>query len=380
MIISKKSKTLVTIPQSNPGAFFEEHRDEVTAAMTRVMDSGWYILGSEVASFERRFAQMFGLGGAVGVGSGTDALIIALRALGVGPGDLVATVSHTAVATVAAIEQVGALPVLVDIASDTYNMDPESLDRTLSVRRPRPIKAVIPVHLYGNPANIPVLLQIARQYGACVIEDCAQSHGAMLGDSYTGSMADAATFSFYPTKNLGALGDGGMMTSRDPGCIERARMVREYGWKQRYISEFSGMNTRLDELQAAILLVRLKYLKSGNERRAAIAAAYSESLADTGLKLPITKMGGTHVYHQYVVQHPDRDRLQARLKENGIATNIHYPVPVHRQPAYAGRVEVDPDGLKNTEDVATQILSLPIFPELSDIAVSTVVDAIRSLI
>lgn len=364
------------IPQARPGAFFDEHRDEALAAITRVMDSGWYILGREVQAFENEFAQHFGFGAAAGVGNGTDAIALALRALGVGPGDLVATVAHTAIATVAAIEMVDAIPILIDIDPVTYTMDPESLARTIDAHGP--IKAVIVVHLYGNIADMPSLLRLARQSSAYLIEDCAQAHGATLDGHFAGSMSDVAAFSFYPTKNLGALGDGGIVAAVDPAYIDRVRALREYGWQQRYISERSGINSRLDELQAAVLRIRLPYLHSANRRRVAIAAAYDKGLANTGLGLPASRAGVGHVYHQYVVRHPQRDAFQSRLKSKGIGTNIHYPIPAHRQPAYAGRIAIDPQGLQATDAVVSEILSLPIYPELSDEAVDMVIDAVRS--
>jgi dTDP-4-amino-4,6-dideoxygalactose transaminase len=376
--MSERISTLPNIPQMSPGAFFEEHRDEVMAAVARVVDSGWYILGREVGAFEQEFAKQFNFGGAAGVANGTDAIALALRTVGVGRGDRVATVSHTAVATVAAIEMVGASPVFVDITEDTYTMDPASLLRTLEALGP--IKAVIAVHLYGHPADLPAILAIANQFDVRVIEDCAQCHGAKLDGRFAGSVGDAATFSFYPTKNLGAVGDGGMVVAADPERIRRARILREYGWERRYISEVPGINSRLDELQAAILRVRLPYLDGGNQRRAAIAAAYDVGLANIGLTLPLQRSSSTHVYHQYVVRHPDRDRFRARLTDKGIGTNIHYPVPVHRQPAYAGRCVSDPNGLGTTDAVASQILSLPMYPELSDAMVATIVDTLRSLV
>jgi dTDP-4-amino-4,6-dideoxygalactose transaminase len=376
--MSEGISTLPNIPQMSPGAFFEEHRDEVMAAVARVVDSGWYILGREVEAFEQEFAKQFNFGGAAGVANGTDAIALALRSVGVGRGDRVATVSHTAVATVAAIEMVGASPVFVDITADTYTMDPASLLRTLEALGP--IKAVIAVHLYGHPADVPTILAIANQFDVRVIEDCAQCHGAKLDGRFAGSMGDAATFSFYPTKNLGALGDGGMVVAADPKRIRQARILREYGWERRYISDVPGINSRLDELQAAVLRVRLPYLDAGNQRRAAIAAAYDAGLANIGLTLPIQRSSATHVYHQYVVRHPDRDRFRARLKDKGIGTNIHYPVPVHRQPAYAGRCGSDPNGLGITDAVASQILSLPMYPEISDAMVATIVDTLRSLV
>jgi dTDP-4-amino-4,6-dideoxygalactose transaminase len=376
-------RPVTNIPQMSPGAFFEEHRQEVMDAVLRVLESGWYILGSEVQAFEEEFARHFDFGGAVGVANGTDAIALALRSLGIGPGDRVATVSHTAVATAAAIEMVGASPVFVDIDPATYTMDPDALAQTLESSQPvnaLPIKAVILVHLYGNPADVAAIHKVARRFGVKLIEDCAQSHGAKLDGRFVGSMADMATFSFYPTKNLGAFGDGGMVVAADSELIQRVRMLREYGWRRRYVSDVPGINSRLDELQAAILRVRLRYLDAGNRRRAAIAASYDAGLGHTGLVLPLKRAGATHVYHQYVVRHPDRDRLQDGLKKKGIGTNIHYPVPVHRQPAYAGRFDAAAGGLRRTDDVASQILSLPMYPELSDAMVENIIDAIRSLV
>jgi len=368
------AKVAPVISQMAPGAFFEAHREEVAAAMMRVVDSGWYILGKEVAAFEHEFADYFGFGGAVGVASGTDAIVLALRTLGIGFGDRVATVSHTAVATVAAIEIAGASPVFLDVTPNTYVLDPASLERTLN--EVDSIRAVIAVHLYGHPADIPAITSIAKAHSVFVIEDCSQAHGAKIDRFFAGGLADIGTFSFYPTKNLGALGDGGMVVFRHVEDIKRARSLREYGWERRYISEAPGMNTRLDEVQAAILRVRLPYLRAGNERRRQIAAAYDDGLRNVGLTLPLEQAGVTHVYHQYVVRHPDRNHFQRLLKERGVGTNIHYPVPVHLQPAYEKRCCTDPAGLGVTELVADEILSLPMYPELTDADVASVVDIV----
>jgi len=358
-----------------PGAFFESVKSETLAAMQRVIESGWYILGEEVQSFEREFCSHFHFAHSVGVANGTDALAIALRALGIGSGDRVATVSNTAVATVAAIEMAGARPVFVEIDATSYTMSSVSLARTLEAFDS--IKAVIAVHLYGHPADIPAIAEIARPLGVRLIEDCAQAHGAMLHGQFAGSMSDIATFSFYPTKSLGALGDGGMVVTSDPALAKRVRMLREYGWDRRYVSDFPGVNSRLDELQAAILRIRLPRLDAGNGRRAEIAARYDQGLADTGLTLPRTMAGANHVYHQYVIRHPERNRLRDRLQQKGVGTNIHYPMPVHLQPAYASRCEMDPCGLEITETYANEILSLPMYPELSQDEVDAVIDAVR---
>jgi dTDP-4-amino-4,6-dideoxygalactose transaminase len=359
----------------DPGAGYRAARPEIDAAIARVLASGWYILGRETAAFEREFAAEFGFGDAVGVASGTDALVLALRALGIGRGDRVATVSHTAVATVAAIELAGAEPVLADIDPASFTLDPAALEQSFEMV-PQ-IRAVIAVHLYGHPADMPAILEIARRHDAFVIEDCAQAHGATLGGIPVGGFGDLAAFSFYPTKNLGALGDGGAVATNSPELAGRLRTLREYGWRQRYVSDVPGMNSRLDEIQAAILRVRLTHLAPGNARRQAIAAAYRTGLAETGLALPPAAAAISHVYHQYVLRHPDRDRFQARLKGAGIGTNIHYPVPVHLQPAYRGRLRAT--AMTATEAAAREVLSLPMFPELDDACVARVIERVRAL-
>jgi dTDP-4-amino-4,6-dideoxygalactose transaminase len=337
-------------------------------------------------------------GHAVGVGSGTDALHLALRACGVGPGDRVFTVSHTAVATVAAIELAGATPVLVDIDPATFTMDPHRLEeavrtedegrktgdagsaaptvkRQTSVFRRR--SAIIPVHLYGHPADMSAILEIARRYDLWVIEDCAQAHGATIDGRKTGTFGDIAAFSFYPTKNLGALGDGGAVVTSDPALAEQTRLLREYGWRERYVSALPGLNSRLDELQAAILRVKLRYLDAENARRRVLAAEYDRLLADSSVRTLATRPDVSHVFHQYVIRSARRDALQAYLRSQGIGTLIHYPAPVHAQPAYAERLSIG-EGLPHTEAAAREILSLPMFPELSDEQAAEVAKAINA--
>jgi dTDP-4-amino-4,6-dideoxygalactose transaminase len=362
------------IPQTDPKAGYLAHKARIDAAIQRVLDSGWYILGREVEAFERAFAAYIGVSHAIGVANGTDALELALRACGVGPGDLVFTVSLTAVATVAAIELVGATPVLVDIDPVTYTLDPNCLEAALAHPLAGTPKAVIPVHLYGQPADMPAILELARRYGLYVIEDCAQSHGAVLAGRMTGAWGDIAAFSFYPTKNLGALGDGGMVVTANPELAERTRSLRQYGWRQRYISEIPGCNSRLDELQAAILRVKLMYLEAENVRRVALAARYTTALTDSGLALPTCREGAGHVYHQYVVCSRQRDALQAHLRARGIGTLVHYPRAVHQQPAYEGRVLIA-GSLPHSERTAAEVLSLPIYPELTDEQLDSVTEA-----
>ncbi len=373
------SEVQAAIPQSSPGSDYRAHRSEIDAAIARVLESGWYILGREVEAFEDEFAQYLGLAGAVGVANGTDALELALRAVDVGPGDAVFTVSHTAVATVAAIERAGATAVLLDVDEQTFNLDPARLHEALAVARlpagMRP-KAVVVVHLYGQPAAMPAIVAIARAAGLRVVEDCAQAHGARLEGRMIGTFGDVASFSFYPTKNLGALGDGGLVASDDPAVTAIVRELRQYGWRQRYISATTGMNSRLDELQAAILRVKLRHLDPGNDRRRAIAARYDATLRSAAVLTPTVAEGAEHVYHQYVVRATGRTDLIAALRDRDIATAIHYPVPVHQQPAYAERVVV-PHPLEVTERLAGEILSLPMFTGLTDADVDRVAAAIR---
>lgn len=348
------------IPQTDPRANYLAHKDEIDRAIARVLDRGRYILGPEVEAFEREFAAYLGVEHVIGVGSGTDALRLALESAGVRTGAVVATVSHTAVATVAAIELAGGIPLLIDIDPATFTIDCGLLEHAL---RTGHVNAIVPVHLYGQPANMHAMVELARRYSITIVEDCAQSHGASIGNRKTGTFGAAAAFSFYPTKNLGALGDGGAIATNDRAIAERARLLREYGWKERYVSVIPGMNTRLDELQAAILRVKLRHLDSGNARRREIAAAYTAGLSDSGVTLPARVEGTTHVYHQYVIRSKDRDALREKLAARGVGTLVHYPVPVHLQPAYA-RVERGP--LPETESAANEVLSLPMYPELAD--------------
>jgi dTDP-4-amino-4,6-dideoxygalactose transaminase len=369
----------ITVAAANPGAGYRAVKAEIDAAVARVLESGWYILGQEVRAFEAEFAAWLGCAAAIGCGNGTDALALALRSLGVGPGMSVVTVSHTAVATVAAIEMVGATPVLIDIEPQYYTMDPVELAAVLDhppVGGP-PIRAVIPVHLYGQPAALDPIIATCRRHGVPIVEDCAQAHGATIGDRKVGTFTEVATFSFYPTKNLGALGDGGMVATQNAELGAGIAARRQYGWRTHYISEAVGVNSRLDELQAAILRVKLQHLDAQNVRRQAIAAAYDEALRGTSLAPPARRDGAGHVFHLYVLRTPDRASLQARLRAAGIGTGIHYPSPVHLQPAYRERIAVGPSGCRATEIAAQQVLSLPIYPELTDEQVAQVCEALR---
>src|ERR1700731_4923462 len=370
--------TPVPIPQTDPRAAYLAQKSEIDAAIAQVLESGQYILGPVAERFESDFAAFLGLAHGIGCASGTDAIELALRACGIGAGDLVFTVSHTAVATVAAIERAGATAVLVDVDPGTYTMAPHELSRALQRPPPGRPAAVLPVHIYGQPAELSALSEVTRGHGLRLIEDCAQSHGAVYHGRATGSFGDVACFSFYPTKNLGALGDGGMVVTNDPALAAALREIREYGWRERYVSARAGINSRLDPIQAAILGVKLRSLEADNARRQVVAARYDTGLAELPLALPARRPHATHVFHQYVIRLAERDALRAALQAAGIGSGIHYPVPVHQQPAYSGRLACGPSGLGGTERAAPQILSLPIYPQISDEAVDRVIAEIRS--
>jgi dTDP-4-amino-4,6-dideoxygalactose transaminase len=357
----------------NPRASYHACKKEIDEAITRVMESGRYILGQEVAAFEQEFSAYIGVQYGIGVGSGTEALQVALQACGVKPGDEVITVSHTAVATVAAIQLCGARPVLVDIDPHTFVIDANQIERAVTSRT----KVIIPVHLYGNVSDMKSIQSIADRHGLRIVEDCAQSHGATYGGRKSGAWGNLAAFSFYPTKNLGALGDAGMVVTNDPEMSDRVRLLREYGWRQRYVSEIPGLNSRLDELQAAILRVKLKHLDQWNEERRKKANIYTERLAPLGIICPSEGLGVKHVYHLYVIRTRERDALQGFLKKKGIETLIHYPVPIHLQKAYED-LGLRKGELPLTEQCSLEILSLPLFPELKDCDIEEVVESIRS--
>jgi dTDP-4-amino-4,6-dideoxygalactose transaminase len=375
------NSVITMIPQANPGASYRSLQKYIDTEILGVLASGSYILGDVCQAFEAEFAAWLGAEFAIGCGNGTDALALALRGLGIGRGDAVATVSHTAVATVAAIEMTGATPVLVDIDPDSYTMDPEDLAAILAHPPPSlpPIRAVIAVHLYGMAAELDTIVAAAARHGAVVIEDCAQAHGASYKGRMIGTLGHAAAFSFYPTKNLGAFGDAGAVTTSVANLVERLRFLRQYGWRRRYVSDYIGINSRLDEIQAAILRVKLRSLDANNLRRRQIADAYDSALKDTDITRPQRRPHCVPVFHQYVLRAPNRNAVQRLLLEHGVGTAIHYPVPVHLQPAYAGRVHIGPSACRNSEVAAAQVLSLPIYPELSDQQVELVCAALRRL-
>jgi len=347
------------IPMTNLVAQFQALEGPINVAIERVLRSGWYIMGNEVTAFEKEFADFCGVGHCIGVASGTDAVALALKSCGVQPGDEVITVSHTAVATVAAIEQIGAIPVFADIDPVSRCMNPGLIAALVSART----TALVPVHIYGQPAAMPEIIMVARQYGLKVVEDCAQAHGAAVAGQRVGTFGDAAAFSFYPTKNLGALGDGGAVVSNNPEIADRCRWLRQYGWKERYVSFIPGLNSRLDELQAAILRVKLPSLVVDNTKRREIAAQYNRAIAGSCLIAPASVPGALHAMHLYVLEAEARDELERFLSQRGVGTARHYPLPVHLQPAYLHRIRGG-ESLPVTELLYGRILSLPMYPEL----------------
>jgi dTDP-4-amino-4,6-dideoxygalactose transaminase len=362
-----------------PLADYEAHRVALDEALHRVLASGHYILGGEVQGFEQELAEWTGASDAVGVASGTDAIELMLRGLDIGPGAKVAVPSHTAVASVSAIRRAGATPVYADIEAETFTLCPLALEALLGSELGREVKAVLAVHLYGHPAAMEELQAVTDKHGVVLLEDGAQSHGAVYHGRKTGSMGRAAAFSFYPTKNLGAVGDGGAVTTSDADLAEKMRVLRQYGWKQRSISAVEGVNSRLDEMQAALLRVKLKGLDAQLARRRALAAIYAAELAGVdGISLPGVRAGCEHAYHLYVIRCGERrDALMQHLTRCGVPVALHYPAAVHQQPGYAGYAEESP-ALPETERAVREILSLPLHPYLSAEAIKEVCAAIRS--
>jgi dTDP-4-amino-4,6-dideoxygalactose transaminase len=343
---------------------FKRVEEEILSAQKRVLEKGHFILGEEVSSFEEEFARYCGVRYGIGVGSGTDALFLALKAAEIGEGDEVITVSHSFVATAMAISRTGAKPIFVDIDPEVYTMDPNGLEDFLMRRKRSRVKAILPVHLYGHPAEMDAIMDIANRYHLMVIEDACQAHGAEYQGRKVGSFGRLACFSFYPTKNLGAYGDGGMVVTNEKKFYERLRLLRRYGEKRKYEYILKGWNSRLDEMQAAILRVKLKYLHQWNGERRKRALMYKRMLERTEVRCPVEKEQARHVYHLFVIRTKKRNVLQVFLKKKGIETLIHYPVPIHLQKAYA-ELGYRRGDLPVTEKCATEILSLPFYPELT---------------
>jgi dTDP-3-amino-3,4,6-trideoxy-alpha-D-glucose transaminase len=362
---------VVSVPFLDVAAAQSELANELADAYARVAASGRYVLGDEVESFEREFADYCGTAECVGVSNGLDALSLSLEAHGIGSGDEVIVPAHTFIATFLAVSHVGAVPVPVEPDEQTYTISPLRLAAAITGRT----RAVIPVHLYGHPADMSTIMSVTADAGLAVIEDCAQAHGARYRGRRAGSLATAAAFSFYPSKNLGALGDAGALTTDDAELAQRLRVLRNYGSPTRFRTEVRGHNMRLDPLQAAFLRVKLKLLDEWNCRRSRVADAYLDGLRGTlGLRLPTIGDGAEPAWHLFVVLHEERDRLQAELHARGVMTLVHYPIPPHRTEAYAD-LELLPGSLPITERICAQALSLPIGPHLSDSQVERVVEA-----
>jgi dTDP-4-amino-4,6-dideoxygalactose transaminase len=334
---------------------------EINAAIQRVIKSGWYILGPEVEAFETEFANYCGVSHCVGVGNGLDALQLILRAMDIGPGDEVIVPAHTFIASWLAVSHIGATPIPVDISIKSYNLDPDLIEAAITSKT----KAIMPVHLYGRPARMDVISDIAKKHGLKVVEDAAQAHGASFQGDRAGALGDAAAFSFYPGKNLGALGDGGAITTNDPVLADHLRSLRNYGSKEKYVHTAAGVNSRLDELQAAVLRVKLRQLDTWNQRRKIIAALYSAQLSDTDLILPSVEVGEESSWHLYVVRTSAREKIMTHLAAKGVGAMIHYPIPPYRQGAYKSSLN-DVGRFPISDSICDEILSLPMGPHLSD--------------
>lgn len=365
-----------TIPVMSLAAQYAAIKEDVDAAVARVLASGWFVLGEEVAAFEREFAAYCGVEHAIGCGNGTDAILLALKALGVGPGDEVITTPMTAAFTGFAIQHAGATPVFVDIEPGTANLNPALIEAAITPRT----RVLMPVHLYGQAADLAPMAEIARRRGLHLVEDAAQAHGAMHDGRRVGSVGVVGCFSFYPSKNLGAAGDGGAVTTNDPQIAAHIRALRHGGQQGTYNHVMRGYNSRLDELQAAVLRVKLTHLDDWNAARRAHAHRYGELLSGAGVGLPGERAGATpegHVWHLYALRHPRRDALAAYLKERGIGTGIHYPKALPQQPAFAD-LGISPGTYPVAERQAREELSLPMFPELTAADVRHVADAVRA--
>jgi dTDP-4-amino-4,6-dideoxygalactose transaminase len=367
-------KTKRVIPFADLRSKRDETQQEISEAIERVFESGQFVLGDEVASFETEFSSYVGAKYGIGVNSGSDALFLALKALGIDENSEVITVSHTFVSTVDGIVRCGAKPVFVDVEPDTYCIDTAKIEEKITERT----KAILPVHLYGHPADLDQVLKIATQYDLSIIEDACQAHGAEYKGRKVGSFGDIACFSFYPVKNLGAYGDGGMVTTNESSLAERIKLLRNYGQSRKYYHDVVGINSRLDELQAAMLRVKLLRLDEWNEKRRRLAKLYNELLEHTDVVLPFERTYAKHAYHLFVIRLAERDKCKRLLQEGGIQTQIHYPIPVHKQNAYT-EFENAKD-LSITEGICNEILSLPLYPSLTDEEVTYIVGATKDAI
>lgn len=350
---------------------YAEIGDEITSIIQRTLENGWFILGQQLKEFEREFSRYIGAKYGIGVNSGSDALFLALKALGVDENSEVITVSHTFISTADSIVRCGAKPVFVDIEPETYCINPALIEDKITEKT----KAILPVHLYGHPANMGYILEIAKEHGLSVVEDACQAHGAEYNGKKVGSIGDVGCFSFYPAKNIGAYGDGGFVTTNDSSLAERIKSLRNYGQSKKYHHDLVGVNSRLDELQAAVLRIKLSRLGMWNEKRRRIAKLYAEVLDQKGIILPAERTYAKHVYHLFVTRLAKRDKCQRFLQKRGIQTQIHYPIPVHKQNAYK-EFETAKD-LSVTEAICNEILSLPLYPSLTDEEVAYIGGALK---
>ncbi len=353
---------------------YQTIKPEIDAAIESIITSSAFVGGEEVRKFETEFAAYCEAKACVGVGNGTDALYLTLRAMGIGAGDEVITVAHTFIATSEAITMTGATPVFVDITEDTMLMDPALVEKAITPRT----RAIVPVHLYGQPCDMDAIMEIAERHGLKVVEDAAQAHGARWRGRRAGSIGDAGCFSFYPGKNLGAFGDAGAVVSQDEDLIERIRMLANHGRLEKYTHKMEGVNSRLDGLQAAILRVKLRHLDEWNESRRRLADYYIERLTFPDLVLPVVHKSAHPVWHLFVVRTAERERLQAQLKREGVATGVHYPVPLHVQPAYE-HMAIPRGTLPVTEKVAKEVVSLPMYPDLTEEHIDSVCSALAGV-
>ena len=354
---------------------FNSIEKEIAEAMARVFEDSTFILGKEVEMFEQEFARYVGVKFAIGVGSGTDALHLALRAIGVGPGDEVITAPNSFIATALAISYAGAKPVFVDIDPETHNIEPSKIEEAITNRT----KAIIPIHLYGHPADIGTIVDIARTFQIKVIEDACQAHGAEFRSKKVGSIGDIGCFSFYPAKNLGAYGDGGMVVTNNTDVVDKLRMLRNCGERKKYHHDIKGINSRLDNIQAAILRVKLRKLDKWNDNRRTAAQMYNELLDNLNVIIPSEKANVKHVYHLYVIHVSRRDELLNYLKSKGIYASIHYPIPIHLQKAYLD-LNHTVGAFPVSEGYSKEIISLPMFPELSAEHIEYITSQIRSFL
>jgi dTDP-4-amino-4,6-dideoxygalactose transaminase len=360
---------------SNPKAQYLAYKDEIDSAIKAALSKGQLILGENVYAFEKEFSEYIGSKYCIGVGNGTDALFLAMHAMGLGPGDEVIAPSHTATATIAAISMTGATPILVDVDPIYHTIDPFSVSQSITSKT----KAVIVVHMYGQAADMDEIVSITRQNNLRLIEDCAQAPGATHKNRQVGNIGDVGCFSFYPTKNLGALGDAGAIVTSNQLLANKISMLREYGWDKKRISQYSGFNSRLDEIQAAVLRVKLKYLEKDNAKRIVLAKNYGEELNQLPLdSIPLRKQC-KHIYHLYVIGVDQRDTLVTNLKSIGIIAGIHYPVPVHLMPAYKKSTKAGLS-LDNTENISKRVLSLPIYPELTESDQNQVINNLKKFL